>query len=66
MYFSATPPLRLKSTQDGYKRGDAEERSFAGGGEDPCAFRADLLVNGSVIVELKAKAAIHPIDKSKS
>jgi hypothetical protein len=33
MYFSATPPLRLKSTQDGYKRGDAEERSFAGGGK---------------------------------
>jgi GxxExxY protein len=30
---------------------------------DPCAFRADLLVNGLVVVELKAKATIHPIDK---
>jgi len=27
-----------------------------------CGFRADLLVNQSVIVELKAKAAIHPVD----
>ena len=33
---------------------------------DPCAFRADLLVNGLVIVELKAKAAIHPIDKAQT
>jgi GxxExxY protein len=27
-----------------------------------CGFRADLLVNGVVVVELKTKAAIHPID----
>ena len=30
-----------------------------------CGFRADLLVNGSVIVELKAKSAIHPVDKAQ-
>ncbi len=28
-----------------------------------CAFRADLLVDESVIVECKAKERIHPIDK---
>ena len=30
-----------------------------------CGFRADLLVNGSVVVELKAKSAIHPVDKAQ-
>ena len=33
---------------------------------DPCAFRADLLVEEMVVVELKAKAAIHPIDKAQT
>ena len=28
-----------------------------------CGFRADLLVNQHVIVELKAKSEIHPLDK---
>ncbi len=28
-----------------------------------CGFRADILVNGIVIVEFKAKSAIHPIDE---
>jgi len=27
-----------------------------------CGFRADLLVEGQVVVELKAKEALHPID----
>lgn len=31
-----------------------------------CGFRADLLVNGIVVVELKAKAAMHPIDKAQT
>jgi GxxExxY protein len=31
-----------------------------------CGFRADLLVNRSVIVELKAKSAIHPVDKAQT
>lgn len=31
-----------------------------------CGFRADLLVNGVVVVELKAKAAIHPVDKAQT
>lgn len=31
-----------------------------------CGFRADLIVNGSVVVELKAKSAIHPIDKAQT
>ena len=31
-----------------------------------CGFRADLLVNGLVVVELKAKTAIHPVDKSQT
>ena len=29
-----------------------------------CGFRADLIVNSSVVVELKAKSSIHPVDKS--
>jgi GxxExxY protein len=33
---------------------------------DPCAFRADLVVNGLVVVELKAKQAIHAIDKTQT
>lgn len=31
-----------------------------------CGFRADLLVNGQVVVELKAKTAIHPVDKAQT
>ncbi len=30
-----------------------------------CGFRADLLVNGQVVVELKAKSSIHPVDKAQ-
>ena len=30
-----------------------------------CGFRADLFVNGQVVVELKAKSAIHPVDKAQ-
>ncbi|MEM1227754.1 MAG: GxxExxY protein [Planctomycetota bacterium] len=33
---------------------------------DPCAFRADLLVEERIVVELKAKSAIHPIDKAQT
>ena len=31
-----------------------------------CGFRADLLVNNEVVVELKAKTAIHPVDKAQT
>ena len=31
-----------------------------------CGFRADLLVKGCVIVELKAKSTIHPVDKAQT
>ena len=31
-----------------------------------CGFRADLIVNGCVVVELKAKSAIHPVDKAQT
>lgn len=31
-----------------------------------CGFRADVLVNGCVVVELKAKSAIHPVDKAQT
>jgi GxxExxY protein len=31
-----------------------------------CGFRCDLLVNQRVIVELKAKSAIHPIDHAQT
>ena len=31
-----------------------------------CGFRADLLVNGTIVVELKAKSAIHPVDKAQT
>ncbi len=31
-----------------------------------CGFRADLLVNGRVVVELKAKSAIHPVGKAQT
>ncbi len=30
-----------------------------------CGYRADILVNGMIIVELKAKSIIHPIDKAQ-
>lgn len=30
-----------------------------------CGFRADLLVQGQVIVELKAKESLHPIDEAQ-
>jgi len=31
-----------------------------------CGFRSDLVVNKQVVVELKAKSAIHPIDKAQT
>ena len=31
-----------------------------------CGFRADLLVNGQIVVELKAKSDIHPVDKAQT
>lgn len=31
-----------------------------------CGFRADLIVNDLVVVELKAKSAIHPVDKAQT
>lgn len=31
-----------------------------------CGFQADLVVNGLVIVEVKAKTAIHPVDKAQT
>ncbi|MEX0716726.1 MAG: GxxExxY protein [Planctomycetaceae bacterium] len=31
-----------------------------------CGFRADLVVDGLVVVELKAKAAVHPVDKAQT
>ena len=31
-----------------------------------CGFRADLLVDRLVVVELKAKAAIHPVDQAQT
>ena len=30
-----------------------------------CGFRTDLVVNGQVVVELKAKSAIRPVDKAQ-
>ena len=31
-----------------------------------CGFRADLIINQRVIVELKAKSEIHPLDKAQT
>jgi GxxExxY protein len=31
-----------------------------------CGFRADLIVSGLVVVELKAKSAIHPVVKAQT
>ncbi len=31
-----------------------------------CGFRADFVVNGLVIIELKAKSEIHPVDKAQT
>lgn len=30
-----------------------------------CGFRADLVVNGRVVVEIKAKEALHPVDEAQ-
>ena len=31
-----------------------------------CGFRADLLVNKLIVVELKAKSTLHPVDKAQT
>ena len=31
-----------------------------------CGFRADLLVNSQIVVELKAKSQIHPVDEAQT
>jgi GxxExxY protein len=31
-----------------------------------CGFRADLVVNAQVVVELKAKSELHPVDKAQT
>jgi GxxExxY protein len=31
-----------------------------------CGFRADLVVNQTVVIEVKAKSAIHPVDKAQT
>ncbi len=30
-----------------------------------CSFRADLIVNELIVVELKAKSALHPVDEAQ-
>jgi GxxExxY protein len=30
-----------------------------------CGFRADLVVDGSVVVEIKSKEALHPVDQAQ-
>jgi len=30
-----------------------------------CGFRADLVVNGRVVIEIKAKEALHPVDEAQ-
>ena len=39
---------------------------FYDGVQLECGFRADLLVNNLIVVELKAKTAIHPVDKAQT
>ncbi len=31
-----------------------------------CGFRADLLVNKQIVVELKAKSVVHPVDRAQT
>lgn len=30
-----------------------------------CGFRADLVINGEVVVEIKCKEALHPVDQAQ-
>lgn len=30
-----------------------------------CGFRADLVINGKVVVEIKCKEALHPVDQAQ-
>ncbi len=30
-----------------------------------CGFRADLVVNGEVVIEIKSKEALHPVDQAQ-
>ena len=30
-----------------------------------CGFRADLLVNGEIVIEIKSKEALHPVDQAQ-
>lgn len=39
---------------------------FYDGLQMECGFRADLIINGQVVVELKAKSEIHPVDKAQT
>jgi GxxExxY protein len=36
-----------------------------GGVKLECGFRADLVVNGQVVVEIKCKEALHPVDQAQ-
>ena len=38
---------------------------FYGGVKLDCGFRADLVVNGEVVVEIKCKEILHPIDEAQ-
>jgi GxxExxY protein len=38
---------------------------FYGAAQMDCGFRADLVIEGRVVVELKCKDAIHPVDEAQ-
>jgi GxxExxY protein len=40
-------------------------RLFYGAAQMDCGFRADLVIEGRVVVELKCKDAIHPVDEAQ-
>jgi GxxExxY protein len=56
---------------------ELQKRGFEVEGERPvpvvydevkldCGFRADLVVNSRIVVELKAKSALHPVDEAQT
>jgi GxxExxY protein len=56
--------LRVAETRDGIQRQKAVPLFYEKVKLD-CGFRADLIVEGRVAVELKRKEALHPVDEAQ-
>jgi GxxExxY protein len=69
-------PGLLESAYEACLANELEERGFRAERQKPvplvynavklsCGFRADLVVDGKVVVEIKSKEALHPVDEAQ-